>query len=92
VTGPIGWLPVLENVTGSPDTGLPRASVTLAVATEVEAPSAAIDAGLSSTRTLLGRALVWDRALAPVAPPAVGLLSVALICDTPGLVVEVTVA
>jgi hypothetical protein len=43
--------PPEDNVTGSPATPLPLASVTVAVAVDVEAPSAGMDVGSSDTAT-----------------------------------------
>jgi hypothetical protein len=91
VTGPIvspGSL--LKNVTVSPLTGLPFASVTVAVAVDVELPSATIDAGANPTVTLLAGA-VWVRL---ACPDMLGetVLSVAVIVADPAVVELVIVA
>jgi hypothetical protein len=59
VTAPIACPPVLVNATLSPETRLPLASVTVAVACVLADPSPVIDAGLNATTTLVAGPGVW---------------------------------
>jgi hypothetical protein len=59
VAAPIVWAPVLVNATVSPETRLPFASVTVAVACVLADPSAVIDAGFNATTTLVAGPGVW---------------------------------
>jgi hypothetical protein len=79
------------NATFSPATGLPPASVTVAVATDVDVPSAVIDGRLSETATPAAEPIVCVNVLAP---ETLGETepSVAVIVNGPGVMLEVTVA
>jgi hypothetical protein len=84
-------VPLLTIDTASPETGLPFASVTLAVAVEVDLPSAVIDDGLKFTATLTaGPAVCVNVAV----PETIGLTdeSAAVRVEVPAVVVEVIVA
>ena len=76
-----------ENVTVSPVMGLPLASVTVAVAIEVDVPLATIEFGESITLTLVAGPAVWVRVAWPETLP-----SVAVIVGVPATVVLCTVA
>jgi hypothetical protein len=91
VTGPNCCAPELVKLTASPVTGLPFASVTVAVAVDAAVPFALMVAGLNWTLTLLAVPAVWVNV---AVPETLGLadLSVAVIVACPAVVVDVIVA
>jgi hypothetical protein len=76
-------------MTLSPGTAFPLASVTVAVASVVDAPSATIDGGESVTLTVLAGPGVWVSVAWPLIP---AVESSAVMVDWPALVVLVIVA
>ena len=78
-----------DNVTVCPKTGLPFASVTVAVAVEVEVPLATIGFGLNESVTFAAGPAVCVRMLSPDTP---AVLSVAVIVGVPAVVELVSVA
>jgi hypothetical protein len=82
--------PELENVTPSPVAGPPSGSVTVAVATVVEEPSAPMEGRLRSTVTLVAGPPVCVNVARPDNPETE--LSVAVIVDAPAVVLVVTIA
>lgn len=83
--------PETVNATAPPGTGLPWASVSLAVAVDVDVPSAVIDAGDRDTVTLVaGPAVCVNVAVADRLE--IADLSVAVIVPCPAVVVDVIVA
>jgi hypothetical protein len=91
VTGPIRWLPVLENAIGSPASGLPFASVTVARANVVVVPVALSELGLSATVTVAAGPAFWVRVLAPEMLGDTESSTAATV-KAPSLMVEVIVA
>jgi hypothetical protein len=75
----------------SPVTGLPFASVTVAVAVDVEVPSAVMRFGLRATVTAAALPTVWVNVLVPDTAGET-CRSVAVIVETPAAPVEVMVA
>ena len=63
--------PLVANVTGIPPSRFWWASVTVAVAVDVDVPSAVIEDGLKATETAAADPGVWVRVALPCFPPAV---------------------
>src|SRR5690242_8324910 len=87
---PLPWSviePPEDNVTVSPETRLPFASVTVAVAVAVEVPFATIDVGFKDRATFAAGPGVWVSVAGPETLP-----SIAVIVRSPAVVVLVTVA
>ena len=68
------WAPELVNSTGSPSTGWPALSVTVAVAVVVSAPSAVSVAGSRSIAMCAGRPATWRRSAVSESDPSAAVM------------------
>jgi hypothetical protein len=85
------WAPELANTTFSPDTGLPYVSLTVAVATDVDEPSAVSEPGLRPTVKAAAGPAVCVNLLVPETSGETEV-SVAVMVNVPAVVLDVTVA